>query len=173
MRNSWAFRGLSGPADHPQTPERGSSLHPTPIPPGPLCPGTSLRELGSGASGCLAELPLSGTGNKSVTRSREGKRGAEARPEVRRGRKARGHWLCCMAGRAAYSLPHSHGFGQMLRALPLHWTWVGGSATRLASLRSQSSRGPCMIRWSPENFSEEAILELGLRGWVEIGGVWR
>lgn len=30
-----------------------------------------------------------------------------------------------------------------------------------------------MIRWSPENFSEEAILELGLRGWVEIGGVWR
>lgn len=30
MRNSWAFRRLSGPADHPQTPERGSSLHPNP-----------------------------------------------------------------------------------------------------------------------------------------------
>lgn len=30
VRNSWAFRRLSGPADHPQTPERGSSLHPNP-----------------------------------------------------------------------------------------------------------------------------------------------
>ena len=30
-----------------------------------------------------------------------------------------------------------------------------------------------MIRWSWKNFPEEAILELGLRGWVEIGGVWK
>lgn len=48
-----------------------------------------------------------------------------------------------------------------------------GAATRLASQRPQSSRGPCTTRWSLENFSEEAILERGLRGWVEIGGVRR
>lgn len=30
MRNSWAFRRLSGPADHPQTTERESHLHPNP-----------------------------------------------------------------------------------------------------------------------------------------------
>lgn len=30
-----------------------------------------------------------------------------------------------------------------------------------------------MIRRSLENFSEEAILEQGLRGWVEIGGEWK
>lgn len=80
-----------------------------------------------------------------------------------KGRKIRGHWLHCI-GKGQYSLSSNpHAFGQVLWALPFHWAWAGG--TRLAAQKSQSSRlRPCMIRWSWENFPEEAILELGLRG---------
>lgn len=79
MRGMWAFSCLSERATHPQTAEVAlQSLQPAAHPTFLLVFSAQeggLGELYSVASGSLAEFPLSGAGNKSVTR-----RGGALRP---------------------------------------------------------------------------------------------
>lgn len=128
--------------------------------------------MGSGASGRLAELPLSGAGNKSVTRSREGKGGL--RPSRKWGGGERpGGTVSIILGEGSLVSPPTPLDLDRCSGLCLHIGLELGVATRLSSQISQSSRGPCMIRRSLENFSEEAILEQGGDRWRMEGVLLR
>lgn len=59
--------------------------------------------------------------------------------------------------------PSHHGFGQVLLALPLNWAQAGGSPQTGFS-ETSVQRGALHDQMELENFPEETILELDLRG---------
>lgn len=86
--------------------------------------------------------------------------------------KGWGQWLHCMGEGQPILSPNHHGFGQVLLALPLNWAWAGGSH-QTGFLETSVQKRALHDQMKLENFPEEAILELILRGRVEIGGVWK
>lgn len=59
--------------------------------------------------------------------------------------------------------PNHHGFGQVLLALPLNWAWAGGNH-QTDFLETSVQKRALHDQMELENFPEEAILELDLRG---------
>lgn len=100
-----AFSCLWGPASHCQTAEAAvHSLHSATHshPSWSSVPRKQVLDCWTQVppTACLAELPLSGAGDKSVTRVREGEEGLESQPEMGKGRKkGQGHWFTACGGR--------------------------------------------------------------------------
>lgn len=118
-RNSWALRRLSGPADHPQTPERGSSLHPKPH---SSCSFVPRKE----ALGSWAQVPLAAWLSclcleQGINLSPDRGKGKGLRPAgSEEGEKGQGALALLYGGRAAYSPP-----------FPWLWTDAQGSVFTL------------------------------------------